>query len=74
MEVEILGLTDDVDTDFLILYLESKRRSGGGPVTSFTRTGNQALVTFENLSGFCMPHTRFTQSPETSEDCFILWT
>ncbi|XP_073536217.1 protein mono-ADP-ribosyltransferase PARP10 [Phyllobates terribilis] len=50
MEVEVRGLTDDVDTDFLILYLESKRRSGGGPVSSITRTGSQALVTFQNIS------------------------
>ncbi|XP_073412651.1 protein mono-ADP-ribosyltransferase PARP10 isoform X2 [Dendrobates tinctorius] len=50
MEVEVRGLTDDVDTDFLILYLESKRRSGGGPVSSFTRTESQALITFQNIS------------------------
>ncbi|XP_069588203.1 protein mono-ADP-ribosyltransferase PARP10 [Ranitomeya imitator] len=50
MEVEVRDLTDDVDTDFLILYLESARRSGGGPVSSFTRTGSQALVTFQNIS------------------------
>ncbi|KAG9472927.1 hypothetical protein GDO78_016090 [Eleutherodactylus coqui] len=50
MELEIQGLTDDIDTDFLILYLESKRHSGGGPVSSCSRTGSQAMVTFENLS------------------------
>ncbi|KAM4028137.1 protein mono-ADP-ribosyltransferase PARP10 isoform 1-T2 [Anomaloglossus baeobatrachus] len=50
MEVEVQGLTDEVHTDFLILYLESKRRSGGGPVSSYTRTGSQAVVTFENIS------------------------
>ncbi|KAM3910070.1 protein mono-ADP-ribosyltransferase PARP10 [Leptodactylus fuscus] len=50
MELEVLGLTDDVDTDFLILYLESDRLSGGGPVSSYIRNGSQAMVTFENLS------------------------
>ncbi|XP_040288065.1 protein mono-ADP-ribosyltransferase PARP10 [Bufo bufo] len=50
MELEVQGLTDAVDTDFLILYLESRRHSGGGPVSSYSRTGSQALVTFENPS------------------------
>ncbi|XP_056407606.1 protein mono-ADP-ribosyltransferase PARP10 [Hyla sarda] len=50
MELEVQDLTDDIDTEFLILYLESKRRSGGGPISFYSRNGSQALVTFENPS------------------------
>ncbi|XP_063777140.1 protein mono-ADP-ribosyltransferase PARP10 [Pseudophryne corroboree] len=48
MEVEVRGLSDSVDTEFLVLYLESKRHSGGGTVHSCTRNGSVALVTFVN--------------------------
>ncbi|XP_059496466.1 protein mono-ADP-ribosyltransferase PARP10 [Stegostoma tigrinum] len=45
--LEVHGITDDMPMDFLSLYFESKRRSGGGTVTSIRRQGNYALITFE---------------------------
>ncbi|XP_075067596.1 protein mono-ADP-ribosyltransferase PARP10 isoform X2 [Mixophyes fleayi] len=47
MEVEVRGLTENVDTDYMVLYFENKRRSGGGSVLSFTRNGSTAIITFE---------------------------
>ncbi|KAM8966318.1 protein mono-ADP-ribosyltransferase PARP10 [Pelodytes ibericus] len=49
-EVQVSGLTDQLDTDYLILYFESRRHSGGGPVESFTRTGTEAFLTYINPS------------------------
>lgn len=47
-EVEVLGLTEDVDDDFLLLYFENKRRSGGGEIQSFSRNGSVGLITFSD--------------------------
>ncbi|OCT75157.1 protein mono-ADP-ribosyltransferase PARP10 [Xenopus laevis] len=49
-EVEVSGLTDSVDNDFLILYFENKRRSGGGTIRSCRRTGSEALIMFDCLA------------------------
>ncbi|XP_021323967.1 protein mono-ADP-ribosyltransferase PARP10 [Danio rerio] len=46
--LEVLDIPDDLDDDFLVLYFENKRRSGGGRVVSLERRGNQALVVFED--------------------------
>ncbi|XP_051728439.1 protein mono-ADP-ribosyltransferase PARP10 isoform X2 [Ctenopharyngodon idella] len=46
--LEIIDIPDDLDDDFLSLYFENKRRSGGGNVVSLERHGNQALVVFED--------------------------
>lgn len=46
--LEVLDIPDDLDDDFLTLYFENKRRSGGGRVLSLERRGNQALVVFED--------------------------
>lgn len=46
--LEIIDIPDDLDDDFLSLYFENKRRSGGGNVVSLERRGNQALVVFED--------------------------
>lgn len=47
-EVEVLGLTEDVDNDFLLLYFENKRRSGGGEIQSVSRNGSVGLITFSD--------------------------
>ncbi|KAI2652582.1 Protein mono-ADP-ribosyltransferase PARP10 [Labeo rohita] len=46
--LEILDLPDDFDLDLLSLYLDNKRRSGGGNVVSLEKRGNHALVVFED--------------------------
>lgn len=46
--MEVLDIPDDLEDDFLSLYFENKRRSGGGNVISLERCGNQALVVFED--------------------------
>ncbi|XP_077052650.1 protein mono-ADP-ribosyltransferase PARP10 isoform X2 [Siphateles boraxobius] len=46
--LDVFDIPDDLDDDFLILYFENKRRSGGGNVTFLERRGNQALVVFED--------------------------
>ncbi|XP_075440429.1 protein mono-ADP-ribosyltransferase PARP10 isoform X2 [Ascaphus truei] len=48
VDVQVSGLRDGVDTEYLQLYFESKRLSGGGPVLSCTRDGAEALITFQN--------------------------
>ncbi|XP_048472530.1 protein mono-ADP-ribosyltransferase PARP10-like [Rhincodon typus] len=45
--LEVHGITDDLPMDFVSLYFESKRRSGGGTITSIRRQGNYAVITFE---------------------------
>ncbi|XP_040190276.1 protein mono-ADP-ribosyltransferase PARP10 [Rana temporaria] len=47
-EVEVLGLTEDVDNEFLHLYFENKRRSGGGAIQSVSRNGSVGLITFSD--------------------------
>lgn len=49
--LEILGIPDDFDQDLLWLYLENKRRSGGGDVESLDRCGNKVLVVFTDVEG-----------------------
>ncbi|XP_053552230.1 protein mono-ADP-ribosyltransferase PARP10-like [Bombina bombina] len=50
VEVEVTGLSDEVDTEHLTLYFENKRISGGGPLLSCTRDGTEATLTFQNLT------------------------
>ncbi|XP_060681205.1 protein mono-ADP-ribosyltransferase PARP10 isoform X1 [Hemiscyllium ocellatum] len=45
--LEVHGITDDMPLDFVTLYFESKRCSGGGAITSIRRQGNYAVITFE---------------------------
>lgn len=47
--MEILGIPDHFDQDLLWLYLENKRRSGGGDVESLDRCGNKVLVVFKEV-------------------------
>ncbi|XP_036421770.1 protein mono-ADP-ribosyltransferase PARP10-like isoform X2 [Colossoma macropomum] len=44
--VEVLEIPDNVDDDLLLLYFENKR-SGGGAVISLERSGDRALLVFE---------------------------
>ncbi|XP_073677920.1 protein mono-ADP-ribosyltransferase PARP10 [Garra rufa] len=46
--LEILDIPDDFDLDLLSLYLDNKRRSGGGNLVSLEKQGNHALVVFED--------------------------
>ncbi|XP_041040237.1 protein mono-ADP-ribosyltransferase PARP10 isoform X2 [Carcharodon carcharias] len=46
--LQVHGITDDMPMDILTLYFESKRRSGGGTITSIKRQGDYAVITFEN--------------------------
>lgn len=46
--LEVLDIPDDLDDDFLCLYFENKRRSGGGNLAFLERHGKQALVVFED--------------------------
>lgn len=49
--VEVLQIPSGVDDDLLWLYFENRRRSGGGNVISLDRTGDKALLVFENAEG-----------------------
>ncbi|XP_016086804.1 poly [ADP-ribose] polymerase 10-like [Sinocyclocheilus grahami] len=46
--VEVLDVPDDLDDEFLSLYFDNKRRSGGGSVVFLERRGKHALVVFED--------------------------
>ncbi|XP_067871839.1 protein mono-ADP-ribosyltransferase PARP10 [Heterodontus francisci] len=46
--LEVHGITDDMPMDILTMYFESKRRSGGGTITSVKRQGDYAVISFEN--------------------------
>lgn len=41
----------EIQVDILELYFENKRHSGGGPVKSCIKDGQQFIVTFENEAG-----------------------
>lgn len=45
--LEVLDLPDDFDEDYLSIYFENKRRSGGGDVESLERCGNKVVVVFK---------------------------
>ncbi|XP_077022670.1 protein mono-ADP-ribosyltransferase PARP10 isoform X2 [Tamandua tetradactyla] len=44
--VELGGLPPDVPDELLTLYFENRRRSGGGPVSSWQRLGRGGILTF----------------------------
>ncbi|XP_037658787.1 LOW QUALITY PROTEIN: protein mono-ADP-ribosyltransferase PARP10 [Choloepus didactylus] len=44
--VELRGLPPDVPDELLTLYFENRRRSGGGPVSSWQRLGRGGVLTF----------------------------
>ncbi|XP_059365952.1 protein mono-ADP-ribosyltransferase PARP10-like [Carassius carassius] len=46
--LEVLDIPDDLEDEFLTLYFDNKRRSGGGSVISLERCGKHALVVFED--------------------------
>ncbi|XP_035170322.1 protein mono-ADP-ribosyltransferase PARP10 [Oxyura jamaicensis] len=46
--LEVGGAPPDAEEDLLVLYFESRRRSGGGPVRSCQRLGPLFLLTFES--------------------------
>lgn len=45
--VEVLSLPAAVDEELLFLYFENKRRSGGGQLVSVEKTGDRAVLVFE---------------------------
>uniref|UniRef100_A0A8C0YHD7 Poly [ADP-ribose] polymerase n=1 Tax=Cyprinus carpio carpio TaxID=630221 RepID=A0A8C0YHD7_CYPCA len=47
--LEVLDIPEDLDDEFLSLYFDNKRRSGGGSVVSLERRGKHALVVFEDV-------------------------
>lgn len=49
--MEVLALPGDVDEELLYLYFENRGRSGGGPLVSVKKTGNRALLVFEEAEG-----------------------
>ena len=49
--VEVLALPEAVDEELLFLYFENKRRSGGGPLVSVEKKGDNAVLVFEEAEG-----------------------
>lgn len=49
--LEVQGVPPDAPEELLILYFESRRRSGGGPVQSCQRLGPLLFLTFEDPQG-----------------------
>lgn len=45
----------EIQTDILELYFENKRYSGGGPIKSCLKDGQQFIVTFKNEAGISIP-------------------
>ncbi|XP_013923578.1 PREDICTED: poly [ADP-ribose] polymerase 10 [Thamnophis sirtalis] len=46
--VAVVGVPPDVADELLVFYFENRRRSGGGPVRSWRRSGDRATLTFEH--------------------------
>ncbi|XP_059334606.1 protein mono-ADP-ribosyltransferase PARP10 [Ammospiza nelsoni] len=57
--LEVRGVPPDAPEELLVLYFESRRRSGGGPVQSCQRLGPLLFLTFEDpqdgVWGFPVP-------------------
>lgn len=49
--LELSGLPPHVPDELLILYFENRRRSGGGPVSSWQRFGRGGVLTFREPAG-----------------------
>ena len=49
--VEIHGEIGNISEESLKLYLENKRRSGGGPIEKINLKVSPGLVTFEKITG-----------------------
>jgi len=51
--VEVIGIPKDVSKEFLYMFLENKRKSGGGTIEKmqFGSTPGKAIVTFEDERG-----------------------
>ncbi|TNN46240.1 CMP-N-acetylneuraminate-beta-galactosamide-alpha-2,3-sialyltransferase 1 [Liparis tanakae] len=49
--VEVRALPAAVDEELLFLYFENKRRSGGGPLVSVEKSGDRAVLVFEEAEG-----------------------
>ncbi|XP_064204293.1 protein mono-ADP-ribosyltransferase PARP10 [Anguilla rostrata] len=45
--VEVYEIPAEIEDEFLMLYFENKRRSGGGPLVSLNRRGSCAVLVFE---------------------------
>ncbi|KAL4629917.1 poly ADP-ribose polymerase 10 isoform X1 [Arapaima gigas] len=45
--VEVVDIPMELDDEFLYLYFENKRRSGGGGIFSLQRNGSRAVLVFE---------------------------
>ncbi|XP_028673864.2 protein mono-ADP-ribosyltransferase PARP10 isoform X1 [Erpetoichthys calabaricus] len=46
--IEVFGIPDEIENEFLGLFFENKRRSGGGALASFVRQGDTATLIFED--------------------------
>ncbi|MBN3271310.1 PAR10 polymerase, partial [Polyodon spathula] len=46
--VEVSGIPNEVEDEFLGLFFENKRRSGGGALASLCRQGSHAILIFED--------------------------
>ncbi|KAG2465163.1 PAR10 polymerase, partial [Polypterus senegalus] len=46
--IEAFGIPDEIENEFLGLFFENKRRSGGGALASFFRQGDTATLIFED--------------------------
>jgi len=47
----VRALPAAVDEELLFLYFENKRRSGGGPLVSVEKSGDRAVLVFEEAEG-----------------------
>lgn len=49
--LEVSDIPENFTDEFLTLYFENKRRSGGGPLVSVQRNGSCAVLVFEESEG-----------------------
>lgn len=56
--LEVGGVPPGTEEELVVLYFESRRRSGGGPVQSCQRLGPLLFLTFENPQGECGARAR----------------
>ena len=51
-KVIVRGIKEDVETEVLEMYFESKKKSGGGEIENLERTSSAiAVVTFKEADG-----------------------
>ena len=73
--VEVSGIPEGISEDYLRMYFESEKRSGGGEVVhlQYSETQGTATITFRNHTGTVTSHLSTMRNPRLPHFfCYLL--